>query len=105
MASGLQIGVEKYLFEKDVPSNGVIANIYALDPGKQANSKRDVVIPIGFSKLLEQVDLEPGNYLVEAILPSGNILTQEAEVIDGEWPKVLLEAEDSAHEWHSWQNL
>lgn len=105
MDSGLQIGVEKYLFGKDVPSNGIIANIYALDPDKHANSKRDVVIPIGFSGLLQRVDLEPGNYLVEAILPSGNILTQEAEVIDGEWPKVLLEAEDSAHEWHSWQNL
>ena len=105
MASGLQIGVEKYLFGKDVPRNGVIANIYALDPGKHANSKRDLVIPVGYGGLLQKVELNPGNYLVEAILPSGNIITQEAEAVEGQWPEVVLKAEHSAHEWHSWQNL
>lgn len=105
MDSGLQIGVSKYLFGKDVPRNGVIANIYALDPDKYANSKRNVVIPIGFTGRLEKVALEPGRYLVEAILPSGDIITQQAQTVEGKWSEVLLKAEHSAHEWHSWQNL
>jgi hypothetical protein len=105
MNSGLEIGVSKYLFGMDVPSNGVIANIYALDPDKDANSKRNVVIPIGNGAPLKRVELKPGRYLVEAILPSGNIITKQAKAVDGKWPKVVLQAERSAHEWHSWQNL
>lgn len=105
MNSGLQIGVRKYLFGQNVPRNGVIANIYALDPHKGANSKRNVVIPIGFNNPLMQVALEPGRYLVEAILPSGDIITRQAQTVEGQWSEVVLEAEHSAHEWHSWPTL
>jgi len=105
VSSGLQLRLEKYLFGQDVPANGVIANIYALDPKKHKNSKRNVVIPVGSGSTFRSVEVEPGHYLVEAIMPSGDIISKEAEALDGQWAKIELKAEHSAHEWHSWQNL
>ncbi|HXD29743.1 MAG TPA: hypothetical protein VN643_01410 [Pyrinomonadaceae bacterium] len=106
MSSGFQLRVSKYLVGVDVPANGVIANIYALDPALSANSKRSVVIPVGYSSnTFRQVDLEPGQYLIEAIMPSGDIISQQAIVKDGQWQEIALEAEQTAHEWHSWHNL
>lgn len=105
MNSGLQLRLNKYLFGMDVPDNGVVANIYALDADQHKNSKRNVVIPVGYSGDFRRVELEPGRYLIEAIMPSGDIICQEAETAEGKWPEVVLQAEHSAHEWHSWQNL
>ena len=105
MACGLQLRVDKYLEGTEIPSNGVMANVYALGPNKQTNSKRSLVIPVGDGQSYSTVNLEPGNYLVEAILPSGDIISDEKTVNEGEWPKVDLRAEHSAHEWHSWHNL
>lgn len=105
MNSGLQLRLSKYLLDTQVPDNGVVANIYALDHGRHASSKRNVVIPVGSGGNYQRVELEPGHYLVEAIMPSGDIVAQEAEAVEGLWPKIELRAEASAHEWHSWQNL
>lgn len=105
MSSGLQIRLSKYLWGTEVPRNGVVANVYALDPERHANSKRNLVIPVGSGNSFQSVELEPGHYLVEAIMPSGDIVSLEAVAVEGQWPKVELSAEESAHEWHSWQNL
>lgn len=105
MNSGLQLRLSKYLLGTEVPDNGVVANIYALGPGQHANSKRNVVIPVGYGSNYQRIELEPGHYLVEAIMPSGDIVSQEVEAVEGRWPEVELHAEQSAHEWHSWQNL
>jgi len=105
MDSGLKLRVSKYLMGTDIPRNGVIANIYALDPDKSQNSKRNLVIPVGYGARYETVNLEPGNYLVEALLPSGDILSQEAATKEGQFPEVDLQGEHSAHEWHSLHNL
>jgi len=105
VSSGLQLRLEKFLFGQEVPANGVIANIYALDPKKHKNSKRNVVIPVGSGSTFRSVEVEPGHYLVEAIMPSGDIISKEAEAVEGQWAKIELKGEHSAHEWHSWQNL
>jgi hypothetical protein len=105
LSSGLQLRLSKYLLGADVPNNGVVANIYALDPDRHANSRRNVVIPVGHGGKFQRVELEPGHYLVEAMMPSGDIVSQEADAVEGLWQEVKLKAEPSAHEWHSWQNL
>ena len=65
---------------------------------------RNIVIPVGSGRSFKQVDLKPGAYLAEAVLPSGDILSEEAVVKAG-FTKVELRAASSAHEWQSWQNL
>ncbi|MGD2154408.1 MAG: DUF2188 domain-containing protein [Gemmatimonadales bacterium] len=50
------------------------------------------------------VQVEPGKYLVRAILPSGRVLAQEATV-DEAGGEAELVARDSAHEWLGWQTF
>ncbi|HEX5885255.1 MAG TPA: hypothetical protein VFY67_12010 [Pyrinomonadaceae bacterium] len=104
MASGLKLRVLKNLNGADLPGNGVIANVYALDPENAEATKRNIVIPVGFVDY-KQVDLSPGEYLVEAVLPSGDILSKEATAKADTWIEVDLEAENSAHEWQGVHNL
>jgi hypothetical protein len=104
-AGGLRLRVEKYLGGMPVPQNAVIANIYALDPKQEKNSVRNVFIPVGPQTDYQSFPLPNGQYLIEVILPSGDILSQEAGVDKSDWTAVDLRAEQSAHEWHSWQNL
>lgn len=103
MTSGLKLRVRKNLNGADIP-NGVIANVYALEPGRAQATKRDIVIPVGFFDYKE-VALDPGEYLVEAVLPSGDILAKEATARADSWTEVDLEAENSAHEWQGVHNL
>ena len=104
MATGLKLRVLKNLNGSDLPANGVIANVYALDPANAQATKRNIVIPAGFVDY-KQVDLSPGEYLVEAVLPSGDILSKEATAKPDTWTEVDLEAENSAHEWQGIHNL
>ncbi len=104
MASGLKLRVMKNLNGADLPANGVIANVYALDPEKAQSTKRNIVIPVGFVDY-KQVTLDPGKYLVEAVMPSGDILSKEATAQADSWTEVDLEAENSAHEWQGVHNL
>jgi hypothetical protein len=104
MASGLKLRVMKNLNGADLPANGVIANVYALDPANAPATKRNIVIPVGFVDY-KQVNLDPGEYLVEAVLPSGDILSKEATAQATGWTEVDLVAENSAHEWQGVHNL
>jgi len=101
---GLKVHVEKHFITSDQPDNGAIANFYALDAAKQSNSVHNLVVPVG-SQQSAMVHLKPGRYLVEVMMPSGDILSQEASAVEGKWPEVRLVAEESAHEWHGWQHL
>jgi hypothetical protein len=52
------------------------------------------------------VDVKPGRWLVEATLPSGEILSEEVAVPEGQKVSVTLRAaERSPHEWLGWQHL
>jgi hypothetical protein len=52
------------------------------------------------------VDVKPGRWLVEATLPSGEILIEEVAVPKGQKVSVTLRAaERSPHEWLGWQHL
>ena len=78
-------------------------------PNKPASAYlRGLVLPIvnmGDSSEPLTVSVEPGRYLVKAILPSGEILTQEIDAAGPERVSVDLVSEDSPHEWLSKQQL
>src|SRR5436305_119416 len=64
-----------------------------------------VVIPAG-AYAYQSVDLEPGTYLIDAVLPSGDIDSQTFAVGESRDPvQVWLRGGYSPHEWLSWQHL
>ncbi len=113
----LSISVDKWLESSGdphgLPRVGVVANIYpvgapaGLDPAKR-RALRDLVVPFeargGGGPHLE-VAVDPGEYLVEATLPSGEVVGSSVRVQEGEVRPVLLQAPHSPHEWLSWHHL
>jgi hypothetical protein len=103
----LNLRLEKWL-EGDSLERGVVANIYAVpspgEPASASRDRRDLLIPSGQERP-HVVDVEPGRYLVEALLPSGDIVSSEVTVAEKEQLDVTLRAENSPHEWLSWQHL
>lgn len=71
---------------------------------RATRSGREVVIPSGASAPLG-VDLDPGRYLVEAALPSGDLVSDEVEVVDNQESTLELRPDESPHEWLSWQQF
>src|ERR1700719_4378819 len=108
MAQGIKLRVAKGLDGREIPRNGAVANLYGIDGTTRQQSKRNVLnvlVPVGSGRQYAEVELMPGRYLVEVLLPSGDILSEEAFVKKAEWTKLELTAEQSAHEWHSTHNL
>jgi hypothetical protein len=69
-----------------------------------AGTSREVLVRVGKSPT--SVFLDPGRYLVEASLPSGELLRGPAELRDGAPPLDLyLKPSRSPHEWLSLQHL
>jgi hypothetical protein len=97
----------KIYLEEDSPAFGVVANIYDISdrPGKRKNI-RGLVIPAGSRGFSEDIELDSGKYIFEAILPSGEIVSEEVFVEDSSEPlELLLFASPTPHEWLSWQHF
>ncbi len=107
MTGRLHLHLDKYLMNDPV-DRAAVASIRALPmPGAQAPStttQQEVVIPSGTAPPM-RVDLDPGRYLVEATLPSGDLVSDEVEVFDGQDSTVELRPDQSPHEWLSWQQF
>jgi hypothetical protein len=66
----------------------------------------DVTIPANSGASAHQVTVDPGRWLVEATLPSGEVISEEVAVASGEdLPVTLHSAEHSPHEWLGMQYL
>jgi hypothetical protein len=66
----------------------------------------DVVVPANYDGSALDVAVDPGRWLVEATLPSGEVISEEVAVAAGQdVPVTLEEAEHSPHEWLGWQHL
>lgn len=102
----LRLRLDKY-FEGDTGDTRVVAQVRPLGvkTGGGAGDVRNVTLPVGSdSGRWETVDgLQPGRYMVEAFLPSGEIVATEAFTDQGE--QVVLKGEPSPHEWLGWQHL
>ena len=112
MSGRLFVRLEKYLLADSV-EQAVVGSIEAI-PEPESHEKinetqmprfrRDLILPSGISAPLA-IDLEPGRYLVEATLPSGDVASDEVQIFDGEQSSLDLRSDDSPHEWLSWQQL
>jgi hypothetical protein len=80
-----------------------VGNVYALTPGNP--SKRQVALPLGWKTPPTVFDLPAGRYLVEASLPSGQILSEDVGVRDGQDVTVQLDLTESPYESHTMQYL
>lgn len=83
-----------------MPAIGVVANIYDITEDRaERKSHRDILLPIGDSK---EITVEPGKYMVEAILPSGQMISEEVTILEGS-KELELRSASSPHEWLGWQ--
>lgn len=102
MTGSLNLRVDVLFRGSDlVDGTTVLANIYPVEGS--ADAHRGVLIPAGDDVPTKRFDVDAGRYVVEAVLPSGKVLTDEATVGEGEDVTVALDATDSPHESHSWQ--
>ncbi|MDX2547946.1 hypothetical protein ACOT81_40875 [Streptomyces sp. WI04-05B] len=104
MSTGLRVSVALSLHESDLPHGAkVVGDIYPADGTGSAH--RDVLFPCGTSAPSARYEVEPGRYLVSATLPSGIVLSKDAEVSEGRDTHVTLRTAPSPYDSHSWQYL
>ncbi|WP_405905443.1 MULTISPECIES: hypothetical protein [unclassified Streptomyces] len=103
MSAGLRVTVALSLYESDLPDGAkVVGNIYSAEGGA---AHRNVLFPCGTSAPPTRYEVGPGHYTVSATLPSGVVLSKDAEVREGADTHVTLRAAPSPYESHSWQYL
>jgi len=104
----LNLRLEKGLDGRQV-ANGAIANVYPVSTtlsSEENKALRNIIIPAGSGPVSRSVDVNPGRYLIEAKLPSGEVLSQEVEVPQATPSlEVSLRGEDSPDESLTWQRF
>lgn len=103
----VRINLDKYL-EGQTTRPAVEARIRRIDQPARGDIKPyAIMIPAGsrsgFTE--ESFNLAPGNYLVEAYLPNGEVVTETVAVSGREDIAVELRGSYSPHEWLSWQHF
>lgn len=83
--------------KRDESRAGAVARIAQLGEGDKTPHSQEVVIPTSYSQYRE-VYVEPGEYTVEVLLPSGSLLRKKVSIRDGEESFVDLDS-SSQHEW------
>ena len=69
------------------------------------SSLRNILIPCGRSPEPTAYPVAPGRYVVSATLPSGMVLTEDVEAVEGLATPVDFDMTDSPYESHAWQYL
>ncbi|MFC7259236.1 hypothetical protein [Streptomyces lutosisoli] len=104
MSAVLRVRVALSLDETDVSDGAkVVGNIYPAAGTGVAH--RNVLFPCGASATPARFEVDPGPHIVTATLPSGVVLTKDAEVREGTDTNVTLRTARSPYESHSWQYL
>lgn len=107
--SELRLRIDKYLTGQTNRPPKVYVRIYALGEGARrvaGSTARRELVPISDEKKHAAVlSVDPGHYYVEAVLPSGEILAEDVLVEAGSTHELVLHADNSPHEWLSWQHL
>ena len=112
--SMVSIGIRKY-FENapDGPGGAVVSIIPIADAGGTTLSFQDklvrrhdnLIVPIGQSENRFSLSLPSGQYLARVTLPSGEWLEQQFETNESAPVTLDFEAQQSEHEWLSWQHF
>ena len=105
--TSLALRLEKHFV---TTSMGAVATLQRIaDEGGAAvrhGRRLDLIIPANADGSAHEVAVDPGRWLVEATLPSGEVITEEVEVESGQDVRMTLHAaEHSPHEWLGWQHL
>lgn len=79
----------------------LVGNVYAITSGNP--SVRQVALPLGWDASPAFFDLPAGHYVVEASLPSGQILSEDVEVQAGREVTVQFDLTESPYESHTMQ--
>lgn len=104
MTGRVRIRLHSHLIGDD-GENGAVANIYPVEHREDAaRTHRGIVIPVGGTSQ-RTVNLEEGGYLIEAMLPSGEIVSEDVQVKAGASVDVDLNAGYSEYEWLGWQHF
>ncbi len=101
MTGELHVKIATMPFEDFPDGVRIVGNIYSAD--RSGTSHRDVLFPAGASAPPARFAVAPGRYVIEATLPNSDVLSDEAEVAEGQIGEVYLDATQSPHESHSWQ--
>lgn len=107
--SSLKVRVQQDLGGDQLLHNGVVADIiYVGEDSPQAGkekSLRGVVIPVGDSP--DYYELEPGQYVLLAYLPTGELVIKDFRIPeDGREVSLELHSKlQSPHEWLSWHTF
>ncbi len=107
--TGLALRLQSYV----TTSMGAVATLQRVADESGAavrhGQRLDVTIPANSGSpgsSVEHVAVDPGRWLVEATLPSGELISEEVVVASGQKvPVTLYAAESSPHEWLGWQHL
>lgn len=104
MSGELHVRVQAMLYEADARTGfTVVGNIFPTTG--RGKALREVLLPVGAGVAPAVFAVTPGRWLVEASLPSGDLLCEEVDVTEGSRVLVDLDAMDSPHETHSWQYI
>jgi hypothetical protein len=104
----LRLRVHKHL---STPTRaGAVGTLRRVAEPSQGSAKgpvREVLIPANFTGESVAVTVDPGLWLIEATLPSGETISEEVAVEPdaGDIPVVLRAADHSPHEHLGWQHL
>jgi len=104
MSATLHIVLDKWLNGSGVNA-AALAQVVPLDRRRNKDDPSPLVIPAGSEVIPAKVSVEPGVYLVQATLPSGELIDMQVEVAEGEEKEVKLLGHRSPHEWLGWQHL
>lgn len=82
---------------------GALVDIFPIEP-RSGTRLRGVVVPSGGADR-KTVEVEPGRYLIQTILATGEMIDQEVSVAEGATEDVLLRGDGMPHEWLGWQRF
>jgi len=105
--SVLKLRLDNWL-EGEELSGGAVVNLYPITPQGTSSPQRrsPFAIPAGSGNNFYTLEAAPGRYLIEAQLPSGDVVNQEVTLDDSSAPlEVRLKSDRSPHEWLSWQQF
>jgi hypothetical protein len=105
--------MQQDLVDQSLPDNGILADIlYVGDDNpkiRQNKSRRNVVIPVNdyTSNFASRFHLDPGQYVIQATLPTGELVTKDVQLTDDSSEvEVKIRSElESPHEWLRWHNF
>jgi hypothetical protein len=102
VSAGLHLRVNLSFRGEDLAAGTtVVANVYPAN--RDWGGLRDILIPAGDMVEPTRFEVPAGRYVVEVVMPSGKLLSQQTKVDDGQEVTLDIDDWDSPRESHSWQ--